>query len=337
MRYRILVRSNYQVHDAGALRPSCVPAAAARLAGAADPVGRAPGRAGPLPARRSAGLFRQSGGAGRPGEAALAAWRSGWMPRSRSPPRRRADLDRFAVVGGGARGSGRHPASSAPRRPPHYLHPGSQTAASDEVVAFAREHLRPGRPLLAAAFDLASAIHRDFVYAPGATDVDTTAAQGWDLRRGRLPGLRAHHAGRAAIAGVAGGLCQRLAAHPAAAGQAAARGRRRHACLGFGMARRTDRLAGHGSHQCAPRDRGTHPGGGRARVRGRGADRRRDRRERRADPRCLGGRGPAFDAGRHLVIPDATKHYSRGGALVGGGSRPHVIGKADRDFAQESG
>jgi transglutaminase-like putative cysteine protease len=71
-----------------------------------------------------------------------------------------------------------------PLSPGHYLHPGSHTGASEELVAFAREHLRPGRPLLAAAFDLACAIHRDFEYAPGATDVDTTAAQGWRLHRG---------------------------------------------------------------------------------------------------------------------------------------------------------
>jgi transglutaminase-like putative cysteine protease len=71
-----------------------------------------------------------------------------------------------------------------PFGPAHYLHPGSHTGASEQLVAFAREHLRPGRPLLAAAFDLACAIHRDFEYAPGATDVDTTAAQGWRLHRG---------------------------------------------------------------------------------------------------------------------------------------------------------
>ncbi len=70
------------------------------------------------------------------------------------------------------------------RSPGHYLHPGSHTGASEELVAFAREHLRPGRPLLAAAFELACAIYRDFDYAPGATDVDTTAAQGLRLRRG---------------------------------------------------------------------------------------------------------------------------------------------------------
>jgi len=71
-----------------------------------------------------------------------------------------------------------------PLGPAHYLHPGSHTGANDETVAFAREHLRPGRPLLAAAFDLACAIHRDFDYSPGATDVDTTAVQSLALRRG---------------------------------------------------------------------------------------------------------------------------------------------------------
>ncbi|HZH08641.1 MAG TPA: transglutaminase family protein [Lautropia sp.] len=71
-----------------------------------------------------------------------------------------------------------------PLAPAHYLHPGSQTGASDEVVAFAREHLPPGRPLLRGAFDLACAIHRDFDYAPGETDVETPAVQGWQLRRG---------------------------------------------------------------------------------------------------------------------------------------------------------
>jgi len=71
-----------------------------------------------------------------------------------------------------------------PLGPANYLHPGSHTGASDEMVAFAREHLRPDRPILAAAFDLSCAIHRDFDYEPGATDVDTTAAQSLALRRG---------------------------------------------------------------------------------------------------------------------------------------------------------
>jgi transglutaminase-like putative cysteine protease len=68
--------------------------------------------------------------------------------------------------------------------PAHYLYPGPHTGASDEVVEFAREHLRPGRPLLAASFDLACAIQRNFAYAPGATDVHTTAAEGMKMRRG---------------------------------------------------------------------------------------------------------------------------------------------------------
>lgn len=73
---------------------------------------------------------------------------------------------------------------SGPLAPAHYLYPGSHTGASDEPVAFARQHLRSGRPLLAAAFDLACAIHRDFEYAPGATGVETPAEQGWGLHRG---------------------------------------------------------------------------------------------------------------------------------------------------------
>jgi transglutaminase-like putative cysteine protease len=71
-----------------------------------------------------------------------------------------------------------------PRAPADYLHPGHHTAAAAGLVAFTREHLRPGRPLLASAFDLACAIQGRFDYSPGTTDVDTTAVQAWELQQG---------------------------------------------------------------------------------------------------------------------------------------------------------
>ncbi len=73
---------------------------------------------------------------------------------------------------------------AGPLGPAHYLHPGVHTFASDELVAFARSRMTAGRPILAAAFDLACTIHREFDYAPGATDVDTTAVSAWRLHKG---------------------------------------------------------------------------------------------------------------------------------------------------------
>lgn len=51
------------------------------------------------------------------------------------------------------------------------------TAATPELIAYARESFPPGRPVMEAACDLTRRIHRDFAYAPGATTVETTAAE----------------------------------------------------------------------------------------------------------------------------------------------------------------
>jgi transglutaminase-like putative cysteine protease len=50
--------------------------------------------------------------------------------------------------------------------------------------AYARVSFVPGRPLLAAAFDLMQRIHDDFHYDSQATTVDTTAAEAFRLKRG---------------------------------------------------------------------------------------------------------------------------------------------------------
>jgi transglutaminase-like putative cysteine protease len=56
--------------------------------------------------------------------------------------------------------------------------------ASPALRVFARAHIRPGQPVLAAALALTHAIHRGFVYDPRATAVDTPVAKALELRRG---------------------------------------------------------------------------------------------------------------------------------------------------------
>ncbi len=55
---------------------------------------------------------------------------------------------------------------------------------SDDLAAYATPSFPAGRPLLAAAVDLASRIHRDFTYDPGATHVTTTIEEVLESRTG---------------------------------------------------------------------------------------------------------------------------------------------------------
>jgi transglutaminase-like putative cysteine protease len=55
----------------------------------------------------------------------------------------------------------------------------------DEAIQqYAAESFTPGRPILSAALDLNSRIHRDFKYSPGVTNVATPVAAVFDERRG---------------------------------------------------------------------------------------------------------------------------------------------------------
>ncbi|MCS7024223.1 MAG: transglutaminase family protein [Bryobacteraceae bacterium] len=53
-----------------------------------------------------------------------------------------------------------------------------------EYEAYARESFFKGRPVLEAAVELCSRIHRDFVYLPSSTTIDTSVAEVFRTRRG---------------------------------------------------------------------------------------------------------------------------------------------------------
>jgi transglutaminase-like putative cysteine protease len=61
---------------------------------------------------------------------------------------------------------------------------GSPYSHSSELAGYAAPSFTPGRPLLDAARDLTTRIHRDFSYEPGATSVSTPVDQVFALRRG---------------------------------------------------------------------------------------------------------------------------------------------------------
>ena len=69
-----------------------------------------------------------------------------------------------------------------------------------EVVAYAAESLRPGRPLVDAVVELTSRVHADFEYQPGSTDVSTRVPDVLSQRSGvcqdfahlMIAGLRGH-------------------------------------------------------------------------------------------------------------------------------------------------
>ena len=104
---------------------------------------------------------------------------------------------------------------SIPRSPP------MPDRASSE-----RHRSRPRR------MDYCLSIHRDFAYDHEATEVDTAPAEAFRLQARRLPGLRPRDDRRPSRRRHPGRLCLGLPPHHPAQGQAAARGRRRHACLG---------------------------------------------------------------------------------------------------------
>ncbi|KAB2943212.1 MAG: transglutaminase family protein [Hyphomicrobium sp.] len=58
------------------------------------------------------------------------------------------------------------------------------TRATPDIAAYARQSFTPGRPVLAAAWDLVERIHNDFTFDPTATDVSTPVTQVLQQRRG---------------------------------------------------------------------------------------------------------------------------------------------------------
>ncbi len=70
------------------------------------------------------------------------------------------------------------------RSPAHFLYPSPMAPLVHDITAYARASFPPGRSIIEAAFDLARAIRRDFVYDPESTEISTPAAEAFAARRG---------------------------------------------------------------------------------------------------------------------------------------------------------
>jgi transglutaminase-like putative cysteine protease len=68
--------------------------------------------------------------------------------------------------------------------PAHFLYPTKMTAVRQSMTAFAAVSFPAGRPIIEAAFDLASRIKAEFQYDPGYTEVATPAIEAFKARRG---------------------------------------------------------------------------------------------------------------------------------------------------------
>jgi len=64
------------------------------------------------------------------------------------------------------------------------LYPSRRVALFDEATAYATQSFGPHRPIFEAASELARRIRSDFTYDPEATEVNTTAVEAFDRRRG---------------------------------------------------------------------------------------------------------------------------------------------------------
>jgi transglutaminase-like putative cysteine protease len=71
-----------------------------------------------------------------------------------------------------------------PTSPVHFLFASRVVAIDDRIGDYAAESFPPGRPILAAAFDLTRRIKADFAYDPTATDVTTLPGDAFDKRAG---------------------------------------------------------------------------------------------------------------------------------------------------------
>lgn len=68
--------------------------------------------------------------------------------------------------------------------PAHFLYPTAMTATHPSMTAYAAISFTPGRPVIEAAFDLASRIKADFRYDAESTDVRTLAIEAFEARHG---------------------------------------------------------------------------------------------------------------------------------------------------------
>lgn len=73
---------------------------------------------------------------------------------------------------------------SGPDGPAHFLFPSRRIDLSDAVTAYAATSFPPGRPILEGVRDLATRIHDDFDYQPGATDAGTLASAAFVAKAG---------------------------------------------------------------------------------------------------------------------------------------------------------
>lgn len=71
-----------------------------------------------------------------------------------------------------------------PEGPANYLYATNRTQLVPRITDYARESLKPGRPIVAAVSELMSRVYRDFRYDPGATEVSTPVWQAFDARHG---------------------------------------------------------------------------------------------------------------------------------------------------------
>ena len=104
----------------------------------------------------------------------------------------------------------------------------------------------------------AGRIDRDMTFDPGSTQVDTPPEEAFARRHGVCQDFTPHHDRLPARHRHSGSLCQRLPAHHSAAGPAAARRRRRDACLGARLVRTAMRLGRIRSDQRHARRRPAH-------------------------------------------------------------------------------
>jgi transglutaminase-like putative cysteine protease len=71
------------------------------------------------------------------------------------------------------------------------------TAATEDVIEYARESFQPGRSLFACVLELNSRVHRDFAFDKDATDTRTTVKRAFELRAGVCQDLA--HVGLACV------------------------------------------------------------------------------------------------------------------------------------------
>ena len=79
-----------------------------------------------------------------------------------------------------ALGVGQRPAMTAAP----FAFPTSMTDADIAIEDYAKRSLTPGRPVLAAAYELTERIYHDFEYAPGVTDAETQPAEAFAAGKG---------------------------------------------------------------------------------------------------------------------------------------------------------